>query len=57
MLNQAFYPSCRALARKCSTKEEESILYGISRAELAVDNSLGEKAEEHFANMAVLITK
>ena len=47
----------RALARKTAAKEEEAIRFGIARAETAIDNSVGTKAEMHFVAMAAIIKR
>lgn len=47
----------RAMARKTTAKEEEAINFAIAKAETAIDNSVGYKAEQHFSAMAIIIQK
>lgn len=47
----------RALFRSCTTKEDEAIRFGISRAEKAIDNALGIQAISHFLTMRALIQR
>ncbi|TRY79374.1 hypothetical protein TCAL_09828, partial [Tigriopus californicus] len=41
----------RALFKSCTTKEDEAVRFGISRAEKAIDNALGPQAISHFLTM------
>ncbi len=53
-----FVTPLRALACSCSTKEENSVRFGIGRAERAIDNALGVNAATgHFAQMDGIIDR